>query len=237
MAVPHLKVQACQATDTECTAPLPDASYSEIDVVQPGVPLPIPTYIIVFPYTPMVTWFLRLSTPQPEDPTKYPDYLPFEYYFGGPLIKPDGDPLPNGIPAIHGEKIPMLSAVAADRFADSLGRTRDKSAGIIALRTIDCLGRLAKGVTLTLEPNVAVPFSYLNSTALSASPPLPTDQTGIFGFANIPLPLPGTSSLTPGVQVTGNNPIGARIDKIGTRIRPGYLTGGEVRPFSNLFGR
>jgi hypothetical protein len=235
--VPDLKVEACQVSDADCTAPLSGVSYSEVDVMVAGSPLPVPTYIIIFPYTPMISWYLRLTTPQPTDAAKYPAYLPFEYYFEGPLIHPDGDPLPNGIPAIHGQPITMLSAADADLFAADIKVTRDKTAAIIALRTIDCAGGLAPGVRLTLDPDVGLPFTFLSSLALSTSPPAPTDKTGIAGFANIPLPLPKTSSLSPTVTVEGADPAGDPFGQIATRIRPGQITGGEIRPYSNLSGR
>jgi len=236
-AVPNLKVEACQVSDSDCTAPLPAPSYNRMDVSMPGVPLPIPTYIIIFPYTPMISWYLKLTTPAPADPKALPDYLPFEYYFEGPLIQPNGDPLPNGIPAVYGQPITMLSAVDADRFAAGIKLTRDPTAAIIALRAIDCTGTPAAGVGLTLKPKVGIPFTFLSSLALSTDPPAPTDDSGILGFANIPLPLPDTTSLTPSVQLEGINPEGVKFGQIAARIRPGQVTSGEIRPFPDLSGR
>jgi len=236
-AVPDLKVEACQVSDADCTAPLPAPAYSRMDVPQPGVPVPIPTYIIVFPYTPMITWYLKLTTPPPADPKAFPDYLPFEYYFEGPLVQPNGDPLPNGIPAVYGQPINMLSAKDADRFAAGIKQTRDTTAAIIALRAMDCTGTPAAGVRLTLDPNVGIPFTFLSSLALSTDPPAPTDASGILGFANIPLPLPNTTSLTPTVTLQGISPDSVNYGEIAARIRPGQVTSGEIRPFPTLSGR
>jgi hypothetical protein len=231
--VAGLNVAACQVSDTNCPVA------NEVGLVQPptpymttigGVPVTVPLYQIVMPYG--VDAYLRLSAP---------GYVTGEYLFGGPLVSLDGKTtmLPDGTLAavLSGLPITPLAKADADRFANSIGITRDPNAAIIAMRTIDCNGELAAGCSLSLSlsdsPGV-VPFATDGIRALSANPPKPTDASGYAGFANIPLKA-GLQNFN--VTVVGKNAAGEVFSNSALEIRPGFLTTGQIRPSLGLYGR
>lgn len=229
--VAGLSVAACQVSDTNCPVA------NEVGLVQPpvpfmttigGVPVTVPLYQIVMPYG--VDAYLRLSAP---------GYVTGEYLFGGPLVSLDGKTmtLPDGSLAavLSGLPITPLAEADADRFANSIGITRDPNDAIIAMRTIDCTGELAAGCTLGLTSDVlGVPFAIDGVRALSTNPPKPTDAGGYAGFANIQLKT-GLKNLN--VAVQGINSDGRVFSNATLEIRPGFLTNGQIRPSLGLYAR
>jgi hypothetical protein len=253
-----LDIQVCQATDADCSKPVAKWNSKQMqtfgdimvnDITQAdGIPL----YSFLFPYTPQVSFYLRLNS-VPEDEATPSAYLQYEYYFQGPLIRgnsPDTVLVPAttttaaiAVPTLVGLPLTMLSVQDAKTFAAGIRISVEPTAAIVAPRVIDCEGNLAAGVTLTMSPDAGIGFTFLTDHALRGvdrAPP-PTGSTGIAGFyVSLPLPGQGTTddgAYSPNIGVEGINPDGLRFGAIATKIRAGQLTTGEIRPFSDMSGR
>lgn len=228
--VEGLSVAVCQITDSEC--PL-DKQVGQVvgpmdfQTTLNGASVTVPLYQVVMPFG--VEAYLRLSAP---------GYLRQEYFFGGPLIgTPTSFPTMIGeAPAtvISGLPLIMLKSADADNLASAIGQTRNPGQAIIALRTIDCTGQTAAGVTLQMERADGLSFSYLANLALTTDPPQPTDAAGLAGFANVPLP---NGVPIYNVTVEGRSPDAVPYGLSPFPIRPEQITSGEIRPFPTLYGR
>jgi hypothetical protein len=254
-----LTIQVCQATDSECSLPVATWNSTQLqtsgeikitDITQKDK---IPLYSFLFPYTPALSFYLRLNS-VPNDKTRRSAYLQYEYYFEGPLVRgnsPDTVLVPATatspaitVPTLIGLPITMLSVQDAVTFGNGIRIAVDPMAAIVAPRVIDCDGNLAAGVTLTLSPAEAgIGFTFLTDHALRGvgNAPPPTGSTGIAGFY-ITLPMPGQSAsdegaFSPNIGIEGINPEGLRFGGIATKIRAGQLTSGEIRPYSDKSGR
>jgi len=254
-----LTIEVCQATDSECSRPVASWNSTELqtsgdikitDVTQKDN---IPLYSFLFPYTPALSFYLRLNS-VPKDRTQRSAYLQYEYYFEGPLIRgnaPDTEIVAAtstspaiSVPTLVGLPITMLSVQDATTFGNGIRIAVDPMAAIVAPRVIDCDGNLAAGVTLTLSPaDAGIGFTFLTDHALRGvgNAPPPTGSTGIAGFY-IKLPMPGQSAsdegaFSPNIGLEGVNSDGLRFGGIATKIRAGQLTSGEIRPYSDKSGR
>jgi hypothetical protein len=228
--VEGLSVEACQITDTECPVSKQVGQVAgpmDFQTTLNGATVTVPLYQVVMPFG--VEAYLRL---------KAPGYLRQEYFFGGPLIgTPSSFPTMIGdatATVISGLPLIMLKTADAGNLASAIGQTRNPGQALIALRTIDCTGQTAAGVTLQMDRAQGLSFSYLASLALTADPPQPTDSAGLAGFANIPLPN-GVPIFN--VTVEGKNPDNVPYGKLPFPIRPDQITSGEIRPFPTLYGR
>jgi hypothetical protein len=253
-----LDIQVCQATDADCSKPVAKwnskdlQTFGEIKINDITQADNIPLYSFLFPYAPQVSFYLRLNS-VPEDKTTPSGYLQYEYYLEGPLIRgnaPDTVLVPAtattpaiSVPTLVGLPLTMLSVKDATTFAAGIRIALDPMAAIVAPRVIDCDGNLASGVTLTMSPDSGIGFTFLTDHALRGvgNAPPPTGSTGIAGFY-VKLPLAGQSSsdqgaFTPNIGVEGINPSNVHFGAIATKIRPGQLTTGEIRPYSDKSGR
>jgi hypothetical protein len=228
--VEGLTVEVCQITDSECPVAKQVGQVvgpMDFQTTLNGATVTVPLYQIVMPFG--VEAYLRLNAP---------GYLRQEYFFGGPLIgTPSSFPtMIGGAPAtvITGLPLIMLKAADAGNLASAIGQTRNPGQAIIALRTIDCNGKTAAGVTLQMERAQGLSFSYLANLALTTDPPQPTDGAGLAGFANIPLP---NGVPIYNVTVEGRNRYDAPYGLSPFPIRPDQITSGEIRPFPTLYGR
>jgi hypothetical protein len=253
-----LSIQVCQATDSECSLPVATWNSKQLqtsgdikitDVTQKDN---IPLYSFLFPYTPSLSFYLRLNS-VPEDKKQPSAYLQYEYYFQGPLIRgnaPDTVLVPAtasspaiSVPTLVTLPMTMLSVKDATTFGNGIRIALEPMAAIVALQAIDCDGNPAPGVTLTMNPDVGIGFTFLTDHALRGmgNAPPPTGNSGIAGFY-VKLPLPGQSAtndgaLSPNIGIEGINPDGLRFGGIATKIRAGQLTSGEIRPYSDKSGR
>ncbi|MEO6600541.1 MAG: hypothetical protein ABIQ16_11745 [Polyangiaceae bacterium] len=253
-----LDIQVCQATDADCNKPVAkwnskdQQTFGEIKINDVTQADNIPLYSFLFPYAPQVSFYLRLNS-VPEDKTQPSEYLQLEYYMEGPLIRgnaPDTVLVPAtattpavSVPTLVGLPITMLNFKDATAFAAGIRIVLDPMAAIVAPRVIDCDGNLASGVTLSMSPDAGIGFSFLTDHVLRGvgNAPPPSSSTGIAGFY-IKLPLAGQSSsdqgaLTPNIGVEGINLSNQHFGAIATKIRPGQLTTGEIRPYSEKSGR
>jgi hypothetical protein len=231
-AVKDLTVVACQISDSNCP---PGSEVGQVvgpvpfPTVLEGASITVPLYTIVMPFG--VSAYLRMTAP---------GYVRQEYIFGGPLIGTPGGKvtmLENGATAavIAGLPLTLVREKDADSLANQIGLTRDPQRAILAVRTIDCSGVPAAGVTLTLDLAEGVAFSYLSNLALSpTNPPQPTDEKGLAGFANISLPN-GVPLYT--VTLEGLGPNGKKYGRRPFAIRPNQMTTGEIRPYPDEYGR
>lgn len=253
-----LTIQVCQASDAECSLPVATwnsrqlQTSGDIKITDITKKDNIPLYSFLFPYTPRLSFYLRLNS-VPDDKSRASAYLQYEYYFEGPLIRgnaPDTVLAPAtatspaiAVPTLVGLPITMLSAEDAATFGNGIRIAVEPTAAIVAPRVIDCDGNLAAGVTLTMTPDAGIGFTFLTDHALrgAGNAPPPTGNTGIAGFY-IRLPLAGQSAtdegaFSPNIGVEGINPDGLRFGAIATKIRAGQLTSGEIRPYSDKSGR
>jgi hypothetical protein len=205
----------------------------------------------LFPYTPALSFYLRLNS-VPEDTTKPSEYLQYEYYFQGPLIRgnaPDTVLVPAtattpaiSVPTLVTLPMTMLSVKDAATFGNGIRLSLEPTAAIVALQAIDCDDNPAEGVTLTMTPDAGIGFTFLTDHALRGvgNAPPPTGSSGIAGFY-VKLPLPGQAAddggFSPNIGVEGISPTGIRFGGIATKIRAGQLTSGEIRPYADKSGR
>ena len=230
--IPGLVVQACLIGDPDCTTPAGTVfgpTPTKIPAGSGGSLVTAPVYTVGMQYG--TNGYLRMNAP---------GYLQTEYYLGGPLVggrdgaMTDGAPVVKGLlPLVKGQPLTPIKELDADNLATAISVTRIASDAILAVRTIDCNGNLAKGVTLSLNlPDHGLPFTYLSGQVLSTDQSLVTDVQGIAGFANVPL-----STAFVNVSVEGIAPDGTHYGKINVTIRKGTFTGTEVRPDTGLYGR
>lgn len=226
LPVPGLELKLCQVGDSECS---PQAGLvippMEREVEVDGVMRSIPIVTLIVPFGAQV--YLRMEAP---------GYLRQEYYFGGKLIgMPNGRIIPFEGPEGPSKAAEMrtslpftpVKASYADDLARGIGIQRDPKKAIIGVRTIGCSGNPTAGVRLKLTHSEGVPFAYLSRLALASTE---TDENGLAGFANV-------DATHGNVTVEGINPNDQTFGLMGITIRPNQMTTGEVRPFSDQYGR
>jgi hypothetical protein len=218
--VPNLTVTACQIQDYACNDPaglvLSPMNYP---VVLYGNTYQVPVYPIVMPYG--IDAFIRITAP---------NYLQTEYYLGGPLLGSRDNMMMNGLPVVVALPVTPILASDADNLALTIHTKREPGDAIVAMRTLDCNDESTDGVTLSLSVD-GVPFTFLTGQPSFAAD-LPTDASGLAGFANIAVPAGSFSNVT----VEGTAPNGMTYGKINVTIRPGQLTQANIRPDTGLFG-
>jgi hypothetical protein len=220
--VPGLNVQACQIQDYDCAMSV-GLVLSPMDspVMLYGTTYQVPVYPIVMPYA--VDAFIRITAP---------NYLQTEYYLGGPLLGARTDLIMDGTHVVVSLPVTPILAADADNLAQAVHIMREPNDAIVAMRTLDCMDQPAAGVTLTLSVD-GTPFTFLTGQPSFAAN-LPTDGTGLAGFANIAVPS-GDNSFT-NVTVEGTAPNGKLYGKVNITVRAGQLTQGDIRPDIGLFG-
>lgn len=205
--IPGLKIKVCQTGDRDCAIPV-KSSVTQPDPMRPFL------YRVDLPYG--FDGYLDLSAE---------NYIGTEYYFGGIVVGGQ-----DGQASITGEAIPPPTLVTADNLVKDLARSvRDPDKGILAVRTIDCNGKRAAGVTVRLKENLddALAYTLIRNLPVFAVPPRPTDSRGVAGFVNV---RDGT------VEVEGVLPDGRTYGSVPVRARANKLTVVEVRP-PNLLPR
>ena len=216
--VSGLKMQICGSPSCD-----PPASEPDVVVHNPVEGQPPFVYAIEFPFR-FSNGSLRLTAP---------GYAPMDYIFNGPMIGP-----PEGGYVVQGLTIPLLKAATRDTIYHDLGLTGDvdKTRGVLALRTLNCLrdpkaNPRAAGVQLVSIPNAPKPPSvaWTLSTSNRATPNrLETDGRGVAGFVNA-LPLV--------YDVEGLSPSGARYGRTSIAVRPEVITLAEIRDGIGLWGQ
>jgi hypothetical protein len=208
-----------------CGSPSCDPPASEPDVVihNPVEGQPAYVYAIEFPFR-FSNGSLRLTAPS---------YAPMDYIFNGPMIGP-----PEGGYVVQGLTIPLLKATTRDTIYHDLGLAGDvdKSRGVLALRTLNCLREpktnpRAPGVKLVSIPNAPKEpaVAWTLSTSNRATPNrLETDARGVAGFVNV-LPLV--------YDVEGLSSVGLSYGRTSIAVRPGVITLGEIRDGIGLWGQ
>ncbi|MGD0678834.1 MAG: hypothetical protein ABSC94_25800 [Polyangiaceae bacterium] len=124
-----------------------------------------------------------------------PDYIPTDYFFGGPLVGtrlPDGGPLlaPDGTPVVEGIPITPITYSTLDSFYQGVGGMFDMTKGLLVARLLDCNGNRAAGVTLNVQnPGMATGYTlysdYLPVQAVPGQPFPISDSHGVSGYANL----------------------------------------------------
>jgi hypothetical protein len=200
-----LVITVCQLNDQECANPVP-ASVTAVPNQPPAV------VAITVPYG--FEGYFRMTATA---------YVPTEYIWGGPMLG-----TPDGSTTVQGIAIPMLRETTMDGLFNDLLRTRDTTAGVLAIRTIGCDGKSAADVDVKMdEPARGFGYTLINNTPVASDPPSPTDSRGVAGYANVS---PGTASLRGYVDDTN-------IGRTAFRVRANYLTVGEVRNDAGFYGR
>ena len=217
--IPQLTVRACQIQDYPCSKAV-GLVLSPVDTPAQvyGTAFQTPVYPIVMPYA--VDAYIRITAP---------DYLPLEYYLGGPLLGARSNLVMNNLTVVPGLQVTPITAIDADNLASGVQTTRNPDAAIIAMRTLDCTDQPAEGVTLSLSVK-AVPFTFL--TGLPTLSALPTTERALAGFANIEVPKGSFINVT----VEGTAPNGIAYGKINLTVRGGQVTQGDIRPDVSQFG-
>jgi hypothetical protein len=220
--VPGLTVQACQIQDYDCATSVGLVlSPMDSEVMLYGTTYSVPVYPIVMPYA--IDAFIRITAP---------NYLQTEYYLGGPLLGARTDLIQDGTHVVVSLPVTPILAADADNLAQAVHITRKPNDAIVAMRTLDCMDQPAAGVTLSLSVD-GTPFTFLTGQPSFAAN-LPTDATGLAGFANIAVPS-GDNSFT-NVTVEGTAPNGKPYGRVNITVRAGQLTQGDIRPDIGLFG-
>jgi hypothetical protein len=217
-APPNMTIVACQSGDLNCRFP-----------GMPPIQAPDPAVLALFPEA------VRPAVLQITLPTGFDGYLRItamgyvqtEYYFGGPLIGGM-----DGGPGLVGEAIPVPRDNTVSDIFGSLRRERDTSRGLIALRTLNCLGQRAPNVTLDLLNTDAIGWTLISNAPASPQGQndafIPTDIRGVAGFANI---IPGAA------VVEGHSPAGVPYGQANFAVRANQLTIGEIRLGQAVYGR
>jgi hypothetical protein len=131
---------------------------------------------------------LAVVTPEPSRQVSFPlparfevylvleatEHVPATYYFDGPVTE-----------SRVGGLIQLLRLSTAAGLAQQfLGTQLDPTMGVLALRSYDCNGAIAAGAVFEMEPNMGVPYTLINGAPTRSI--VPTDASGIAGFANVP---------------------------------------------------
>jgi len=216
--VKDLSVQVCGSPSCD-----PPASEPDVVVKNPVEGQPPFVYAIEFPFR-FSNGSLRLTAP---------NYSPMDYVFNGPMIGP-----PEGGYVVQGLTIPLLKASTRDTIYHDLGLSGDvdKSRGVLALRTLNCLRDpkaqvRAPGVKLQSVPVAPGPpaVAWTLSTSNRATPNrLETDARGVAGFVNV-LPLV--------YDVEGLSPVGKSYGRTSIAVRQGVITLAEIRDGIGLWGQ
>lgn len=198
-----LALSVCWLADMDCASP--------VQQVMGSLPQPI-RMPLELPFG--FQGYLRLESP---------DHAPAEYYLGGPML---GDAL--GESSVRGEPIALLDSDDLRSLSAAGGPPLDTSLGLLLLRAVDCQGRRAAGVQLSLSAG-GVPWVLVNGLPVfSEDPRLSTDASGLVGFVNVPL---GNLLIEGHIPATG-----ARFGATALRVRAGSVTMAEIRP-DYVYGR
>jgi len=216
--VSGLKIEVCGSPSCD-----PPASEPDVVIHNPLDGQPPFVYAIEFPFR-FSNGSLRLTAP---------GYAPMDYIFNGPMIGP-----PEGGYVVQGLTIPLLKATTRDTIYHDLGLAGDvdKTRGVLALRTLNCLrdpkaNARAPGVKLVSVPNPpkAPSVAWTLSTSNRATPNrLETDSRGVAGFVNV-LPLV--------YDLEGLSPVGISYGRTSIAVRPDVITLAEIRDGIGLWGQ
>lgn len=201
--LPGLEVGVCQIRDENCSQNLAGEGGGVAVQAVEGEPA---AFQMGLPFG--FEGFLRMTAT---------GYLNTEYYFADELSMnlEGGDP-----PVVVGETITLPRGDRIQDFFDSVASTQDEAAGILALRTFDCLGARASGVQVVLEnpSGDEIPWVFSGGIPLQG---LLTDDQGVGGFANVP---------EGPVTLMGINPDDEVYGTVTIRAQPNTLTFAEIRP-------
>jgi hypothetical protein len=198
-----LALRVCLLSDAYCSSPLQEVTSPVRGAILMPLELPFGFH-----------GYLRLDAPA---------YASAEYYLGGPML---GDSL--GEPMVRGEPIAMLDFNDISSLFAAGGLTADPLLGMVVLRAVDCEGRRAPGVQLSVGAG-DVPWVLVNGLPVfSEAPRLSTDASGIAGFVNLP---PGNLLIEGHITATG-----ATYGTTALRVKAGTITMAEVRP-DYVYGR
>jgi hypothetical protein len=236
--IPDLVVQACTTGDCAeypacdpASTPTPTTQCATVTYPAAGA---APVFVIDLPYG--FDGGLKLTA----DPAQY---VEMDYFFGGPMIGlPELAP-ENGGATVVGLPIPVIKQTTRDRvYRDVRLPTVDKTRGVVAVRTLNCLrraanapdttppqGQRAAGITLESVPDApdgAVAWTLSNLNIFTPNR-LETDARGVAGLLNAP-----ASAL----DVVAALPDGTRYGDTTTKVGADKIILLELRPGSGLGG-
>jgi hypothetical protein len=198
MAVP-VSSRACLITDFACETGV--AQGVATPPPRPGLP---PGFTVAVPAT--FEGFIRLSAPE---------YVPFDYYVGGPIVQD----------VVATQPFSMVSLTSLGEFISGLGAdpVQASSLGVLALLVFDCNNDPAPDVNVVLadleqRPTLQSAEPYAIQDRIPV-PNRPTDQDGLAGFINLPIENVAVEGVIQGRR------FGSRV----IRIQPGRLTTGTIR--------
>ena len=216
-AIPELNVAVCQAMDFTCENPL-NRPGSPVQVQMDIPDRPAPLFAVGLPTA--IPLYLRMTAP---------GFLQTEYYFLNELVlNLEGPGTAEMPPTVLGDTTTLPRDSKFDEFFQQVAGSstaRDPMAGIVALRTFDCQGNRAAGVTLDiLSATDGNEFSWVFSTGYPVRGTV-TNRDGVAGFANLKPTLGAT------IEIDGIAPDGTtRFGRVTLNVRPSGLSFAEVRP-------
>jgi hypothetical protein len=199
--VAGLIVKVCQTNDRNCDTPLPVP-------IMPDDELPY-VQLIAVPYG--FLGYLRLEAPS---------YVPTEYNFGGPMV---GSLDRQAV--VRGEAIPMLRQVTMTNLFGDVRQVQQPGTGVLAIRTINCLGQRAAGVLLDPIDPVGFQWTLIQNFPKGGSEP--TDMRGVAGLGNVE---PGVITVQ---ALIGDDEFG----RTAIRVKANEFAVGEVRWDVDSYGR
>lgn len=239
--IPELLVQVCDTAT--CDPPLPacppgatPAARQQCVILTnplPGAPPVI--WQIDLPYG-FANGYLKLTAP---------NYAEMNYIFGGPMIG-----APEGGPVVIGLALPVLTLAArANAYRDvGVGDGQDATAGVLAVRTLDCErpfgnlsmtvpeGHRAAEVTVEAQPEdpppPAVAWSVSGNNVFSRDDLL-TDARGVAGYLNTEIGALVVNARAP----VGDDGVVYPPSAQTFRLRGGVITLAELRDGLGVWGQ
>jgi hypothetical protein len=169
-------------------------------------------------------------------PTNPQSYIPFQYFFGGPLVGSTGPMGPT--PFVMGLPLAIPTYAWLDHLFTSVQAVRDPSKAILVARVLDCNGNRAMGVTLNVSPSSnGTGFTLLSDyqagpPVAPGQPPPATDTHGVAGYFNMDVNVQKdylVTAITPDGVPYGKNTI--------ANMLPGVVTEIELRTDQGAVGR
>ena len=150
----------------------------------------------------------------PSDDCKIPTFAPALVFFNPPILRDVEKPL----------VVQMVPTGAFPALAQAAGVALDPTAGNLFITALDCDGRPASGVKLSMGDQLAgkVTALYLVEGVISNTAS-ETDESGTAGFMGVP---PGFADIS--AATASANPI--QIGRIGVQTAPSMITYSAVVP-------
>lgn len=213
--VPELEISVCDSSS--CDPPVPSCldvlTPDCVDVRQaPGEPPFV--YAVSFPYG-FENGVLRLRAPR---------YANMDYVLGGPMVG-----TPDGAELVRGLAIAMPLQATAEQISLEMGSSPAPDHRTLAVRTLDCLGQRAPGVSVqSLTSEQGIPFVLSDDNRPTRNTEL-TSARGVTGLLELP---------TARVDIVGISPPGAPFGgPTSIDVAAGVITVAEIRPGIGVWGQ